>query len=163
MEQAISLVTHWHPIKPGPNLHCYYLAHPRTRESVFDTFCPPVLPADQRMYPSLATEQWSESTFQGHPRSPSSSTKKKVLSYVDIGKAQGAQLIVGGEAYSNSNSNSGSGSGTANGYYFGQATPSSPTCRLACASTAQENLRTFLSSWLPSRAKRQAMDLVSSH
>lgn len=64
--------------------------------------------------------------------------KKKVLSYVDIGKAEGAQLIVGGEAYSNSNSNSGSGSGTANGYYFGQATPSSPTSRLACASTAQE-------------------------
>ena len=64
------------------------------QESVFDTFVSQF--CQQIKDVSVIGDQWSESTFQG----PQVTKQQydKVLSYVKIGKSEGAELIQGGEA-----------------------------------------------------------------
>lgn len=64
------------------------------QESVFETFM--ALFREQIKKVSVIGDQWSESTFQG----PQVTRQQydKVLSYVDIGKSEGAVLVEGGAA-----------------------------------------------------------------
>ncbi|KAH6844010.1 aldehyde dehydrogenase [Alternaria alternata] len=64
------------------------------QESVFDTFVSQF--RQQIKNVSIIGNQWSENTFQG-PQ-VTKQQYERVLSYVDIGKSEGAELIEGGEA-----------------------------------------------------------------
>ena len=64
------------------------------QESIFDTFVSQF--RQQIKSVSVIGDQWSENTFQG-PQ-VTKQQYERVLSYVDIGKSEGAELIEGGEA-----------------------------------------------------------------
>ncbi|KNG49089.1 aldehyde dehydrogenase aldh [Stemphylium lycopersici] len=64
------------------------------QDSVFDTFVSQF--RQQIRNVSIIGDQWSENTFQG-PQ-VTQQQYERVLSYVDVGKSEGAELIEGGEA-----------------------------------------------------------------